>query len=51
MNKNVRKFALVIVDDFDREIERFNLDLITTPKNLGFELEFTTLESKLEKKN
>ena len=47
MNKNVRKFALVIVDNFDREIERFNLDLITTPKNLGFELEFTTLESKL----
>lgn len=47
MNKNVRKFALVIVDDFDKEIDRFNLDYADTPKNLGFELEFTTLESKL----
>lgn len=47
MNKNIRKFALVIVDDFDKEIDRFNLDLITMPKNLGFELEFTTLESRL----
>lgn len=47
MNKNIRKFALVIVDDFDIEIDRFNLDLITTPKNLGFELEFTTLETRL----
>lgn len=43
----IRKFALVIVDDFDREIDRFNLDYADTPKNLGFELEFTTLESRL----
>ena len=47
MNKNVRKFALVIVDDFDKEIDRFNLDYADTPRNLGFELEFTTLESRL----
>ena len=47
MNKNIRKFALVIVDDFDKEIDRFNLDYADTPKNLGFELEFTTLESRL----
>ena len=40
----IRKFALVIVDDFDREIDRFNLDYADTPKNLGFELEFTTLD-------
>lgn len=45
--ENVRKFALVIVDDFDNEIDRFNLDYADTPKNLGFELEFTTLESRL----
>ena len=47
MNKNIRKFALVIVDDFDKEIDRFNLDYADTPRNLGFELEFTTLESRL----
>ena len=47
MNKNIRKFSLVIVDDFDKEIDRFNLDYADTPRNLGFELEFTTLESRL----
>ena len=47
MNKNIRKFALVIVDDFDKEIDRFNLDYADTPRNLGFEMEFTTLESRL----
>ena len=47
MKNNIRKFALVIVDDFDKEINRFNLDYADTPKNLGFELEFTTLESRL----
>ena len=47
MNKNIRKFALVIVDDFDKEIDRFELDYADTPRNLGFELEFTTLESRL----
>lgn len=45
--ENIRSFAIVIVDDFDREIDRFNLDYADTPKNLGFELEFTTLESRL----
>ena len=43
----IRKFALVVIDDFDNEIDRFNLDYADTPKNLGFELEFTTLESRL----
>lgn len=47
MKNNIRKFALVIVDDFDKEIDRFNLDYADTPRNLGFELEFTTLESRL----
>jgi hypothetical protein len=47
MKNNIRKFALVIVDDFDNEKERFNLDYADTPRNLGFELEFTTLESRL----
>lgn len=47
MLESIRKFALVVIDDFDREIDRFNLDYADTPKNLGFELEFTTLESRL----
>ena len=47
MKNNIRKFALVIVDDFDKEVDRFNLDYADTPRNLGFELEFTTLESRL----
>ena len=45
--RDIRSFAIVIVDDFDQEIDRFNLDYADTPKNLGFELEFTTLESRL----
>lgn len=45
--ENIRSFAIVIVDDFDREIDRFSLDYADTPKNLGFEIEFTTLESRL----
>lgn len=47
MKNNIRKFALVIVDDFDKEVDRFELDYADTPRNLGFELEFTTLESRL----
>ena len=46
-NTNIRKFALVIVDDFDVELERIPLDYVDMPKNLGFELEFTTLETRL----
>jgi hypothetical protein len=47
MKNNIRKFALVVFDDFDNEQARFNLDYADTPRNLGFELEFTTLESRL----
>lgn len=43
----IRTFAIVIVDDFDNEIDRFDLDYAETPKSLGFELEFTTIESRL----
>lgn len=43
----IRKFALVIIDEFDKEIDRFPIDYADAPKNLGFELEFTTLESRL----
>lgn len=44
---DIRTFALVAVDSFDKEIERFSLDYAELPKNLGFEIEFTTLESRL----
>lgn len=44
---NIRKFALLVIDDLDNEIDRFNLDYVETPSNLGFEMEFTTLESRL----
>ncbi len=44
MTENIRKFALVIVDDLDVEIDRFNFEYVENPKNLGFELEFTQIE-------
>lgn len=47
MKSNIRKFALVIVDDFDTELYRLPLDYVEMPRNLGFELEFTTLETRL----
>lgn len=43
----VRKFALVVIDEYNHELDRFNLDYVEAPKNLGFEIEFTTLESRL----
>lgn len=43
----IRSFALVIIDDFDRELDRYPLDYAEAPKNLGFEVQFTTLESRL----
>ena len=47
MKENIRKFALLVIDEFDRETDRFNLDYVESPKNLGFEMEFTTLETHL----
>ena len=44
---DVRKFALLAIDDFDVEIARFDLDYAETPKNLGFELDFTKIESSV----
>lgn len=43
----IRKFALVVIDDFENEVERFMLDYVESPKNLGFEMEFTTIETQL----
>lgn len=44
---DIRKFAIVIINDWDVELDRFNLDYAEAPKNLGFEFEFTTLEMAL----
>lgn len=43
----IRTFALLIVNDYDVETMRIPLDYVEMPRNLGFELEFTTLESRL----
>lgn len=45
--EDIRKFSLAVVDEFDNEISRFDLDYVESPKNLGFEMSFTTLESRL----
>lgn len=44
----MRKYALVILDNRDEIIDRYNLDIITEPKGNGFELELSTLETDLE---
>lgn len=47
MSTGIRSFVLVIVDDLDNEIDRYPLEYVDTPKNLGFEMQFTTIESRL----
>lgn len=47
MTEMIRTFALVAIDEFDREIDRFDLQFAESPKNLGFEMIFTTVESHL----
>lgn len=47
MALNIRKFALLVIDDFDQIVDRYNLDYVESPQNLGFEMEFTTLEQRL----
>lgn len=43
---DVRKFALLVLDDFDKEIDRIDLHYAESPRNLGFELDFSSIESK-----
>lgn len=43
----LRAFAIVVINDLDEEVDRFDLEYVEAPKNLGFEMEFTTLESRL----
>lgn len=44
----MRKFALVILDDIDAVIDRYNLDFVTEPQNLGFKLNMSTLTGDIE---
>lgn len=44
----MRKYALVILDNKDLPIDRFNLDIVTQPKGNGFELDVSTVSSDLE---
>lgn len=44
----MRKFALVILDDLDKVIDRYNLDLVTQPQGLGFTLTMSTLAGDIE---
>lgn len=42
----MRKFALVIFDLEDKITDRYNLDLVTNPQNLGFKLNLSTLKGE-----
>lgn len=44
----MRKYALVILDNKDQPIDRFNLDIVTNPKGNGFELDMSVISSDLE---
>ena len=44
----IRRFALVVLDNKDRIFDRFNLDLVTNPSGLGFELNLSTISSDIE---
>lgn len=44
----MRKYALVIFDDYDTIIDRFNLDLVTNPTGNGFKLKMSLIEGDVE---
>lgn len=44
----MRKFALVILNDLDKVIDRYNLDLVTQPQGLGFTLTMSKLSGDIE---
>lgn len=44
----VREFALVVIDTRDKIIDRFNLDLVTEPRGLGFSLQLNTIITDIE---
>ena len=44
----IRGYALVIMDNQDKIIDRYNLELITAPTGNGFQLELSTISSDIE---
>lgn len=44
----IRGYALVIMDNQDRIIDRYNLELITAPTGNGFQLELSTISTDIE---
>lgn len=44
----LRKYALVIFDNTDKIIDRYNIDISTSSSNNGFELEISTISDTLE---
>ncbi len=44
----MRKFALVILDIEDKILDRYNLDFVTAPQNLGYELTLSTIQGEVE---
>ena len=44
----IREYALVVMNNQDQIIDRFNLDLITAPTGNGFQLELSTIATDIE---
>lgn len=44
----IREYALVIMNNQDQIIDRYNLDLVTAPTGNGFQLELSTIATDIE---
>lgn len=44
----IRSYALVIMNNEDKIIDRYNLDLVTNPTGNGFELELSTISTDID---
>ena len=44
----IREYALVIMNEQDQIIDRYNLDLVTAPTGNGFQLELSTIATDIE---
>ena len=44
----IRGYALVVMDNQDKIIDRYNLDLVTAPTGNGFQLELSTIATNIE---
>ena len=44
----LRTFSLVMLDNRDKIIDRFNLDIVTQPQGLGFAIELNTIITDIE---